>query len=918
MKRKQVIKLAIVAIASVGFVIPLAHAQVCTAPASGLVAWFPGDGNADDIQGDNNGTLQNGATFAPGEVDQAFSFNGVNQYVHVGGSLGINGNRTITAWVFVNPNGALGLPIITGGATGVGDFFGIAGTSGVCSVGQYELYVDHWGTPCYDSNIAVTPNAWNHVALTYDGTTLRFYVNGVAGTPVAGSLYNYNINSYDIGGNTIGGSSTKPSFNGLLDEVEIYNRVLSQAEVQAIFNAGSAGKCKPAIRPSSLPNGDLGSPYNQTITAAGGTGPYTYTTTNGSLPSGLTLSSAGVISGTPQTRGTFNFTVQVTDAASHAAQRNYSISISVCTPPPSGLVAWYPGDGNAVDIQGGNNGSLQGGATFATGYVGQAFSLNGTSAYVQAAAIAAQDPTTAGSLDAWVYLNQLPSQVGHAMSIIVKGGNTTDFNLQVFDSGSGDRFYLQIAANTNVPSTTIVQTGRWYHVAGTWDSTVGLKIYVNGVLENTNPALVTRGQSGQPMRIGDDIVFGPRLFNGLIDEPQIFNRALTASEVQAIFDAGGAGECKSPSPNFCGAISGQISDTQGTLAGALVQACEPNNGPCAFNATTNASGNYQITGLPLNTPFDLTVFPPSGSTDLPGELLSRSVQACGTPLTNQDVSLVQPAPPPPGTGIEPHRNGDGGVPSVYWQSPLTITANGTPNRTASYIVSHGTSIFRNGSMSESPGGSGHYVATISAFYPVHGPADLVITIDNITIGFDIYIDPSGTVQTSDGAPVSGATVTLFRSDSETGPFSIVPDGAAVMSPANRHNPDTTDALGHFGWDVLAGFYKVRAESAACTAPVETAVLQIPPPVTDLVLTLTCPTLSKPRIAVNPGGGFRVSFVGSPGQQYTVQYAPALPPLPITPNWQTLTLQTADANGMFSAVDTPSAGITKRFYRAILP
>lgn len=73
-----------------------------------------------------------------------------------------------------------------------------------------------------------------------------------------------------------------------------------------------------------------------------------------------------------------------------------------------------------------------------------------------------------------------------------------------------------------------------------------------------------------------------------------------------------------------------------------------------------------------------------------------------------------------------------------------------------------------------------------------------------------YIDPSGIVVDTEGAPVAGATVTLWRSDVLEGPFTIVPDGDGFMSPANRQNPDSTTDAGEFRWDVLAGWYKVTA------------------------------------------------------------------------------------------------------------
>lgn len=73
----------------------IASAQTCTPPPPGMTAWYPADGNANDIQNGNNGTLQNGATFAAGKVNEAFSFDGVDDAVAVPNSatLELTGNQ---------------------------------------------------------------------------------------------------------------------------------------------------------------------------------------------------------------------------------------------------------------------------------------------------------------------------------------------------------------------------------------------------------------------------------------------------------------------------------------------------------------------------------------------------------------------------------------------------------------------------------------------------------------------------------------------------------------------------------------------------------------------------------------------------------------------------------------------------------
>jgi hypothetical protein len=133
--------------------------------------------------------------------------------------------------------------------------------------------------------------------------------------------------------------------------------------------------------------------------------------------------------------------------------------------------------------------------------------------------------------------------------------------------------------------------------------------------------------------------------------------------------------------------------------------------------------------------------------------------------------------------------------------------------------------------------------------------------------FPIYIDPSGYVRLADGSPLAGATVKLFVAESADGPFTLVPDGSAAMSPMNRHNPDATDSGGRFGWDVVAGFYRVRAEKSGCNARgnpsqsfEETGVLTIPPPVENLDLRLECPAGSPPA-----GSGGDTSSSPRPGQ-----------------------------------------------------
>ena len=79
--------------------------EVYLPPPAGLVGWWPGDGNTDDIADANHGTLEGGATFAAGQVGQAFLLDGIDDSVDLGNASNLHvsaGDFTVDAWVLFN------------------------------------------------------------------------------------------------------------------------------------------------------------------------------------------------------------------------------------------------------------------------------------------------------------------------------------------------------------------------------------------------------------------------------------------------------------------------------------------------------------------------------------------------------------------------------------------------------------------------------------------------------------------------------------------------------------------------------------------------------------------------------------------------------------------------------------------------
>ena len=155
------------------------------------------------------------------------------------------------------------------------------------------------------------------------------------------------------------------------------------------------------------------------------------------------------------------------------------------------MVGWWPGNGNTSDVYGGNHGTLENGATFGTGKVGQGFSLDGINDHVMIPHNSNQN-LTSYSLHAWIKITA-PSV--DFQTIIAKtdntvlGAETRNFGLYVnqegWPQGLGRRLHTSFAYAPGVfaavQNTTMITDGLYHLVVVTFASSAGLKIYLDGV-----------------------------------------------------------------------------------------------------------------------------------------------------------------------------------------------------------------------------------------------------------------------------------------------------------------------------------------------------------------------------------------------------------------------------------------------------
>lgn len=479
------------------------------------ISWWPGEGNAFDIMSGNNGTLQNGATFAAGLVGRAFSFDGNDDRVVVPHNASLDppsGNITLEAWVFATNFVGQG-SIINKRTVANNDGYTLEHTAG----GNLSLAVFVGGTGFFVVSPSGLPlNTWTHVAGTYNGTTLTIYINGVnvGSTNSSGGPVMTTTGDLWIGENI----ANSTNWNGMIDEPSVYNRSLSQTEIQSIVNAGTRGKCPP------------------------------------------------------------------------------------CVATPVGLADWWTGDGNLFGVRNRNNGALVPPATFAEGIAGHAFSFTPNSIF-DVPDSATLDLTTQFTFDAWINPAALHNGVprGGVISKVQGGGNGNAYQFGI-NANNTEIFCQFNALNETWPGNQLVTNigsgiplNTWSHIACTYDNNA-LRIYLNGILVGgplvVGPKSVVNSPSS--LRISGD-GNGNVFFEGRIDEPHIFDRALSGSEIASVVNAGRSCFCKPGATTAPANIigwwggDGDTSDIAGSNSGTL------NNG-VGF-AITKVGQGFRLDGV---------------------------------------------------------------------------------------------------------------------------------------------------------------------------------------------------------------------------------------------------------------------------------------------------------------------------------
>ena len=662
-------RLATIAVASaclllIGSSTP-ARAQGAGPVAAYALSEATGTSTVDSSGNGNPGTLMNGTAWTTsGRYGSGLVFDGDDDKVEVAGAsaLDLTTAFTFEGWVYPTTSN-LTWNILQRNGTG-GIAYSLQLTNNTRK--PYVYFTTSAGTYSLVSDTGAPSDAWTHVAVTWDGTTVRFYQNGVlsdereaTGTIIATTT------SHPL---TIGHNPGQ-GFAGRLDEVRIYSRALSATDVAldrdlAIDQtaAPEVAQLTPAesahgVAPTTVVTVTFTKAVNPT-TLTGAT--FYLTGPAGAVPGAITYNSTthvATLTPTNELARLTDYTAHVTTGVADLDEGNLPAAVTWTfqTSPDPALVhaafSFSEGTGaTTADNSGnGNTGALTNGPAWTiAGRHGDALVFDGDDDKVEVVGSTSLDLTTAFTLEGWVY----PTASNLTWSVIRRDGiGNLAYALQLTGGSRYPYVYFTTSTGTHsLVNYTSVPLNAWTHVAATWDGTT-VTFYQNGVALDTYEVSGTliSSASSQPLAIG----WGPgQGFAGKIDEVRVYGRALSASEIGldrdfAVNQSAPPGVAQfSPATSLTGiAPSTVVTATftkaidSSTLTSSTFYLAGPSGnvtGTIAYDAPTHTASFTPSSALGTLTSY--TIHITTGVTDLGSAALA-------TPLTSAFLTSPDPALP---------------------------------------------------------------------------------------------------------------------------------------------------------------------------------------------------------------------------------------------------------------------------------
>jgi hypothetical protein len=555
-----------------------------------IVAYYELEGGATDSSGNGNNAAASGApAYTTGHIGQAIVLNGSNNLIALPANIAVSNDITVTTWVYWD-SGSAWQRIFDFGNNTSQYLFLTPYTGGVM-----RFAIKNGGSEQTLDTTTLTVGQWVHIAVTLSGNTGKLYVNGQLKT--TNTAMTINPSDFNPANNYIGKSQfSDPLFDGRIDDFRIYNYALSAAQVVVVFS-GNTAPTFTSDPINNLGAVEL-FPYsgNSLVTYtndADGIGSVAFSKVSG--PTWLVVAGDGTLSGVPCNTdvGANVFTVkaldngglsdtavmniQVANIYSGVEGLNDLIGLSAewlgmgCTDVPACGGADLDGDAD-VDLSDfaklafiwlavedieiylklnetngiiahdsslfDRSGTLNNGPTWSTaGHSGGALSFDGVDDYVVVSDYKGIAAMASRTCSAW----------------IKTGGSST--NMVIMDWGiaaAGQKWLFGIFTTGNltvytwspyIQTDVAVTDNQWHHVAvvlvddGTPDVSE-IQLYVDGLPQSVT---VSSAQAINTV-LASDVLIGAfdnagtkgGYFNGLIDDVQIYNRALTATEIQAI------------------------------------------------------------------------------------------------------------------------------------------------------------------------------------------------------------------------------------------------------------------------------------------------------------------------------------------------------------------------------------------------